>query len=40
MVPRFLKGDFGAVSSKFLDQTLDKKLMSHLKVRVWSYGGG
>ncbi|KAL5476193.1 hypothetical protein EMCRGX_G026108 [Ephydatia muelleri] len=27
-----LLGDFGAVSSKFLDQTLDKKLMSHLKV--------
>ena len=33
MDPHFLKGDFGAVSAKFLDQTLDKKLMSHLKVR-------
>ena len=27
-----LLGDFHAASSKFLDQTLDKKLMSHLKV--------
>ena len=27
-----LLGDFKSVSSKFLDQTLDKKLMSHLKV--------
>ena len=27
-----LLGDFSRVSNKFLDQTLDKKLMSHLKV--------
>ena len=27
-----LLGDFHAASTKFLDQTLDKKLMSHLKV--------
>ena len=27
-----LLGDFKSVSSKFLEQTLDKKLMSHLKV--------
>ena len=27
-----LLGDFHAVDSKFLEQTLDKKLMSHLKV--------
>ena len=27
-----LLGDFHNVSTKFLEQTLDKKLMSHLKV--------